>query len=102
MGLGIEDNLVQWHETLVIEEQEKVFERLTQKEALHFITFPGVRTPHVVDTGVAPRLHPRVPFEGLEDLPTPLTIDRVIRNTPKIKQGFQCFRTEQREAVSRF
>lgn len=62
MGFGVENILVETDEVGVVwEEQEQVFESLSQEETLHLVPGTGVvRVPHVIDGGVATRRNLRV------------------------------------------
>lgn len=66
VGLRVEDILVQTEQLQVIrEEQEQVFQGLTQEEALHLVPGGRVRrVADVVDGGVAPTRNLRAEVRG--------------------------------------
>ena len=75
MRLCIKDPFIERQQVWVIAKQQiEIFERLAQKEALHFVPVARVASVFdVVDGGVA-LLQLGVLFEALEDAPAPVAV----------------------------
>ena len=101
--LCVEDPFVQGEDAIVVcEQEEQVFECFSKKEALHFV--PEARIAFVLDIsyrGVAAIVDPCVRLESPEDLPPPVAIFLLFRQSVHDEERFHCFWPEQIVGVLR-
>lgn len=90
MGLSVEDPLVQRDDVFATEEQEEIFQRLGEPEALHRVSLAGYRLGDIVDGGVAVR-GARSGANVVEHAPAGLAPVRIAGDAVHVVNGFNSF-----------